>query len=93
MGNRVITQKRTGRVSQRRQLVIPREILETLKLEAGDLVEFAPHKNGVLIKPKRAVDPDEALTPAEAKIVRRGEAQLKRGESKSWRAVKHALSL
>ena len=86
-------QERTGRVGQRRQVVIPREILETLKLQAGDLVAFAEQKNGVLIKPKRMVNPDDTLTPAEAKIVRRGEAQLKRGQSKSWRAVKHALSL
>jgi len=85
------TQERTGRVGQRRQVVIPREILETLKLQAGDLVAFAEQKNGVLIKPKRAVDPDDTLSPEEAKIVRRGEAQLKRGESKSWRVVKHAL--
>jgi hypothetical protein len=45
-----------------------------------------------LIKPKRKVDPDEILSSAEAKTVRRGEAQLKGGESKSWRAVKNALS-
>ena len=87
------TQQKTGRVGQRRQVVIPREILETLKLQAGDLVAFTEQKNGVLIKPKRAVDPNDTLTPAEAKIVRRGEAQLKRGESKPWRDVKHALSL
>jgi len=87
------TEERTGRVGQRRQVVIPREILQTLKLQVGDLVEFAERKNGVLIKPKRTVDPDDTLTPAEAKIVRRGEAQLKRGESKPWRAVKNALSL
>jgi bifunctional DNA-binding transcriptional regulator/antitoxin component of YhaV-PrlF toxin-antitoxin module len=86
------TEERTGRVGQRRQVVIPREILETLKLQAGDLVAFTKQKNGVLMKAKRAVDPDDTLTPAEAKIVRRGEAQLKRGESKPWRAVKHALS-
>jgi AbrB family looped-hinge helix DNA binding protein len=86
------TQERTGRVGQRRQVVIPREILETLKLRAGDLVAFATQKNGVLIKPKRMVGPDDTLSPAEAKIVRRGEAQLKRGESKPWRVVKHALS-
>jgi hypothetical protein len=55
-------------------------------------VAFAEHKNGVLIKPKRKVDSDDTLSPKEAKIVRRGEAQLKRGESKPWRAVKHALS-
>jgi len=86
------TRERTGRVVQRRQVVIPREILETLKLQAGDLVAFAAQKNGVLIKPKRMVGPDDTLSPAEAKIVRRGEAQLKRGESKSWRVMKHALS-
>ena len=85
------THERTGRVGQRRQVVIPREILETLKLQAGDLVAFAEQKNGVLIKPKRAVDEGDTLSPEEAKIVRRGEAQLKRGESKPWRVVKHAL--
>jgi len=74
------------------QVVIPREILETLKLQAGDFVAFAEQKNGVLIKPKRMIDSDDTLTPAEAKIVRRGEAQLKRGESKTWRVVKHTLS-
>lgn len=86
------TQERIARVGQRRQVVIPREILETLKLQAGDFVAFAKQKNGVLIKPKRMVDPGDTLSPAEAKIVRRGEAQLKRGESKPWRVVKHALS-
>src|ERR1700674_2822422 len=49
----------------------------------------AVEKDGVLIKPKRIVDPDDTLSPAEAKIVRRGVAQLKRGESKPWRVVKH----
>jgi AbrB family looped-hinge helix DNA binding protein len=85
------TQERVGRVGQRRQVVIPREILETLKLQAGDSVAFTEQKNGVLIKPKRAVAPDDTLSPEEAKIVRRGEAQLKRGESKPWRVIKHAL--
>jgi hypothetical protein len=55
-------------------------------------VAFTEQKNGVLIKAKRTVDSNDTLTPAEAKIVRRGEAQLKRGDSKPWRAVKNALS-
>jgi bifunctional DNA-binding transcriptional regulator/antitoxin component of YhaV-PrlF toxin-antitoxin module len=87
------TKERIGRLGQRRQVVIPREMVETLKLQAGDLVAFARHKNGVLIKPRRKLDREDTLTPAEAKLVRRGEAQLKRGERKPWRAVKHALSL
>jgi antitoxin component of MazEF toxin-antitoxin module len=73
--------------------VIPRDILDALKLQAGDLVAFAEQKDGVLITPKRARSADDTLTPAEAKLVRRGEAQLKKGQSKSWRDVKHALSL
>jgi len=43
-------------------------------------------------KRKRLIDATDTLTAAEVKIVRRAEAQLKRGESKSWRVVKHALS-
>ena len=83
--------ERVGRVGQRRQVVIPREILEALNLREGDFVAFAEQKNGVLIKPKRLVDPEDRLTVAEAKVVRKGEAQFKRGESKPWRDVKHAL--
>ncbi len=84
-------EERVGRVGQRRQAVIPREIRETLNLTAGDLVAFAEQKNGVLIKPKRATSSDDTRSPEEAKMVRRCEAQIKRGGSKSWRAVKHAL--
>jgi AbrB family looped-hinge helix DNA binding protein len=87
-----IQQERIGRVGQRRQVVIPREIFENLRMREGDFVAFAQKQGGVLVKPKRLVDRDDVLTPAEAKMVRRGEAQLKRGDSKSWRDVKHALA-
>lgn len=91
-GKTSTTQERIARVGQGRQVVIPREILDTLKIQKGDLVAIRKHQNGVLIKRKRVVHPSDTLTPAEAKIVRRGEAQFKRGESKSWRDVKHALA-
>jgi AbrB family looped-hinge helix DNA binding protein len=89
--------ERIGRVGRRRQVVIPQDILEALNLQAGDLVAFAEKRNGVLITPKRAsrlsTDASDQLTPEQEKIVRRGEAEFKRGETKSWRDVKHALSL
>lgn len=85
------TQERIGRVGQRRQLVVPREILKTLKLQTGDLVAFAEQKNGVLMKPKRMVDPDDTLSPAEAKKVRHGMKQIKEGKFKLWRDVKHEV--
>ena len=92
MASKTATAEKIGRVGQRRQVVIPHEILETLNIREGDFVAFTRKQNGVLIKAKRLVDDDTILTPAEAKAVRRGEAQLKRGDSKPWGAVKHALS-
>jgi bifunctional DNA-binding transcriptional regulator/antitoxin component of YhaV-PrlF toxin-antitoxin module len=87
------TQERIARVGHGRKVVIPREILDTLKIQEGDLVAITKQQNGVMIKKReRVVNPDDTLTGEEAKIVRRGEAQLKRGESKPWRVVKHALS-
>jgi bifunctional DNA-binding transcriptional regulator/antitoxin component of YhaV-PrlF toxin-antitoxin module len=83
--------EKIGRVGQRRQVVIPREMLDTLKLREGDFVAFTPKKNGVLIKAKRLVDDDTILTPAEAKMVRRGMKQIKEGKFKVWGDVKHGL--
>ena len=65
-------------MGQRRQVVIPREILESLKLREGDFVAFSRQANGVLVKPKRLVDPDDVLTPAEAKNFAMGWSRSKR---------------
>lgn len=85
--------QRFGRVGQRPQVVIPRDMLETMNLREGDFVAFEKHTHGVLIKAKPLGDDDTVLTPGEARLVRRGEAQLKRGESKPWRVVKDELAL
>ena len=74
------TRERIGRVGQRRQVVIPREMLETLNIREGDFVAFAEQKNGVLIKPRRVVDPDDVLTPEESALVKKGERQLRQGK-------------
>jgi hypothetical protein len=92
MASKAATTEKIGRVGQRRQVVIHREIFDKLQMREGDFVAFSQKDNGVLLKPKRVVDAGDVLTPDEAKLVRRGEAQLKRGESKPWRTVKHALS-
>ena len=87
------TRERIGRVGQRRQVVIPREMLETLKLQEGDFVAFSKHANGVLIKPKRVVDPDDVLTPAEAKKVRHALQQVRQRKTKPLAQIKHELGL
>jgi AbrB family looped-hinge helix DNA binding protein len=92
MASKTATTEKIGRVGQRRQVVIPREILETLNIREGDFVAFTRQTNGVLIKPKRVVDADDTvLTAAEAKQVRRGVKQIKEGRFKLWRDVKHEL--
>jgi antitoxin component of MazEF toxin-antitoxin module len=87
------TQERIGRVGQRRQVVIPRDLLETLKLHEGDFVAFSKQANGVLIKPRRALDPDNTLTTAEAKKVRHALKQIREGKTRPWSQIKHELGL
>jgi AbrB family looped-hinge helix DNA binding protein len=85
------TEETIGRVGQRRQVVIPREIAKTLNLHEGDFVAFSKQANGVFMKPKRLVDPEDVLTPAEAKKVRHGMKHVKEGRLKLWRDVKHEV--
>jgi AbrB family looped-hinge helix DNA binding protein len=87
------TRERIGRVGQRRQVVIPREMLETLKIQEGDFVAFSKQANGVLIKPKRVVDPDDVLTRAEAKKVRHALQQVRLKKVKPLAQIKHELGL
>jgi AbrB family looped-hinge helix DNA binding protein len=94
MGTKSTTiQERIGRIGQRRQVVIPREMLETLNIREGDLVAFTQKQNGVLMKPKRVVDPDDVLTPAEAKRLRQSLKQTRQGKTRPWAEIKHELGL
>ena len=69
-----------SKLGRRRQVVIPRAICEAFGLEAGDFIEVKKTRTGIVVKPKKPVDPDDTLTPAEEKIVLRGEEQLRCGE-------------
>jgi bifunctional DNA-binding transcriptional regulator/antitoxin component of YhaV-PrlF toxin-antitoxin module len=68
-----------GRVGQRRQVVISREIFDNLRMRVGDFVAFTKHGNGVLVQPKREVEHDDVLTTAEAKRLRQSRSQEPRG--------------
>jgi AbrB family looped-hinge helix DNA binding protein len=80
-----------SKLGQRRQVVIPKEICEELGLEVGDFVEVEQVRNTVVIKLTRLVDADDLLTPAEERVVRKGEAQLRRGESVTLEELEHDL--
>ncbi len=80
-----------SKLGQRRQVVIPQDICDALGLEVGDFVEVQEQNGAVIIKPKKLVDADDVLTPEEARVVQRGEAQLKRGESITLDELEHEL--
>lgn len=82
-----------SKLGQRRQVVIPKEICDELGLHEGDFVEVSSTEGQVIIKPKKLVDADDVLTPDEEKRVRKGEAQLKKGDSVAWDDVKTQLKL
>jgi AbrB family looped-hinge helix DNA binding protein len=81
-----------SRIGQRRQVVIPKSVFDALKLQAGDFVEVSAENGRLQMRPKRLVDiGDYALTASESIKVKRGEAEIKAGRSKSWRTVKNEL--
>jgi AbrB family looped-hinge helix DNA binding protein len=82
-----------SKLGQRRQVVIPKEICDELGLHEGDFVEVTSTEGKVIIKPKKLVDADDVLTPEEEKVIRKGEAQLKKGNHVAWDDVKTQLKL
>lgn len=82
-----------GKLGQRRQVVIPKDICDALGLNIGDYVEVNRVKGTVVIKPKKLVDADDMLTPEEESVVAEGEAELRQGRSRPWSQIKHELGL
>src|SRR5713101_3405696 len=80
-----------GKIGQRRQVVIPKDICDALGLQTGDFVEVQKVKGTVVIKPKKLVDADDVLTPAEEAAVRKGEAQLRRGDYVTLEDLEHDM--
>jgi len=67
-------------VGLRRQLIIPREMLDKLNIREGDFVALQTQANGVLIKPKRAVDPDDILSPEESALIAKARREIRTGK-------------
>jgi AbrB family looped-hinge helix DNA binding protein len=82
-----------SKLGQRRQVVIPKEICEELGLLEGDFVEVTRQGGAIILKPKKLIDADELLTPEEEKLVRTGEAALKKGKHVRWDDLKQQLNL
>jgi len=68
-----------SRLGQKRRVVIPKQICESLGLQEGDYFKVLAKGGTVILEPGKSEDPDAALNPREAAAVRRGESQLRRG--------------
>ena len=66
-------------------------MLETLNIREGDFVAFAQKHNGVLIKPRRVVDPDDVLTPEESALVKKAEREMREGKFVTLAQLRHGL--
>lgn len=80
-----------SKIGQRRQVVIPKTICEQLELQVGDFVEVDRQGGVVVITPKKLVDADTVLTAGEAVLVRKGRAELERGEYVTLEELDHEL--
>jgi len=73
--------ERIGRVGQRRQVVIPRDIFEKLRMRVGDFVAITQKENAILVQPKQLVDADDLLTPEEGALLKKAEREMRQGKS------------
>ena len=58
-----------SKLGQRCQVVIPKDICDKLRLQEGDFVEVTSAEGQVIITPKKVVDADEVLTPAQRAVI------------------------
>jgi len=69
--------------------VIPKRVFDALKAASGRFRRSERRRGRLEMRPKRLVDlGEEVLSAREAVKVRRGDAEIKDGRSKSWRTVK-----
>jgi hypothetical protein len=61
-------------------VVIARKIFEKLEMREGDFVAFAEKDKGVLIKPKRMMNPDDVLTREESALVSKARREMREGK-------------
>ena len=81
------------KIRTKRQVTIPKNIFDEAGLQEGGFVEVTRDQGRIVIKPKKSADPDDVLTPEEEELVRKGEAQFRRGKAVLWEDVKKNLRL
>ncbi len=84
--------ERILRLGQRRQVVIPREMIENLRMREGDFVAITQENNAIVVKPKRLIDPDDLLNPEEGKLLKKAEREMRQGKYVPLAQLNHELA-
>ena len=82
-----------NRIGQRRQVVLPKSLCDSVGVVEGDLVEVRVERGRITIVPKRLETDDGPATQTDAASVRRGLKESRAGTTRPWRAVKDELGL
>ena len=83
----------TVKIRTNRQVTVPKVIFDDLGLKEGDYVDVSLQGSVIVIRPKRLVDLDDALSPEEEKLVEKGFRELRQGKSAAWSALKDELGV
>lgn len=75
-------------VKNKAEVIVPRSIRRQAGIKAGDQLEFKASSRRITIT---ALEPAYKPTKAEAAAIRRGEAQIARGESVTLKELLHDL--
>ena len=73
-----------ARFTGNHQLSIPKAVREAVGLTLGDFVELTAERGTIVIRPKELTDksiPAATATPAELRAIKRGRAEVARGEA------------
>jgi bifunctional DNA-binding transcriptional regulator/antitoxin component of YhaV-PrlF toxin-antitoxin module len=73
-------------------LVVPKSMSRAAGWKNGEEMEFKRSGRKIIVSPK-AVDPDDVLTPEEAKMVRHALKQVREGKTKPLAQIKYELGL
>lgn len=79
-------------IGRRNQVTLPPELLKRLKIKPGDLVDFEPRDEGILIKPVEIVKKEESWQEADLDALEKLiEKQVRKGQYIEFDSSKKAI--
>ena len=83
-----------AKVRSKGQITLPREVREAAHLEEGDPIEFTITPDGILMRPKKVIDADQAWfwTPEWQAGEREADAEIAAGKGRVFYSTEEFLA-